>query len=46
MTGGQQQRVAIARALLSKPTILFADEPTGKLDTSSGINVLEALQYE
>nr|WP_203336608.1 ABC transporter ATP-binding protein [Nocardioides sp. DJM-14] len=44
MSGGQQQRVACARALISKPTIVFADEPTGNLDTISGGEVLGFLR--
>jgi putative ABC transport system ATP-binding protein len=44
MSGGQQQRVAIARALLAKPSVLFADEPTGNLDSATSADVLDVLR--
>jgi len=45
MSGGQQQRVAVARALISRPAVVFADEPSGNLDSRSSNDVLELLRH-
>ena len=45
LSGGQQQRISIARALANRPSILFADEPTGNLDGKSGREVISLLKY-
>lgn len=43
MSGGEQQRVAVARAIAKRPQVMFCDEPTGSLDSESGVRVLEAI---
>jgi putative ABC transport system ATP-binding protein len=45
MSGGEQQRVAVARALITHPAVVFADEPTGNLDSEAGKEILQLLRH-